>query len=323
MDVSVTSQPITAAVTGSTVSASVTSSSSTVSAGGGVGPVGAAGPTGSVGATGPANTLTIGTVTGGSSAAATITGTAPSQVLNLVLPKGDAGAAGAAGVQGPAGATGATGPQGPAGSAASATTSASDLTSGTLADARLSSAIATYAAMATAANQGSSAVDVFPRGEAGVLAVPVVSGTLWITFFTPTITTTVSSITMATGNTTAASGLTLARMGLYTFDGSTAALVARCASDTSLFAATATSYQRSFSTVGSFPSSYELVAGTRYGVAVLCTGTTMPNIAARAVGIGVSALSPRMSGSLNSQTDLPTSATISSSQQTQPFARLS
>ena len=46
MDVTTTSQPISATVTGSTVSASVTSSSSTVSAGGGVGPQGPAGTSG-------------------------------------------------------------------------------------------------------------------------------------------------------------------------------------------------------------------------------------------------------------------------------------
>ena len=50
------------------------------------------GPTGSTGSAGPANTLTIGTVTQGA-AAATITGTSPNQVLNLVLQKGDAGTA--------------------------------------------------------------------------------------------------------------------------------------------------------------------------------------------------------------------------------------
>jgi hypothetical protein len=53
-------------------------------------PTGERGPTGSPGAPGPANTLTIGTVNQGA-AAATITGTSPNQVLNLVLQKGDAG----------------------------------------------------------------------------------------------------------------------------------------------------------------------------------------------------------------------------------------
>lgn len=73
------------------------------------------GPQGPTGATGPANSLSIGTVVSGPSAAATITGTAPTQTLNLTLPKGDTGATGATGPQGPTGATGATGPQGPTG----------------------------------------------------------------------------------------------------------------------------------------------------------------------------------------------------------------
>ena len=79
------------------------------------GPQGGQGPTG---ATGPANVLSIGTVSGGTSAAATITGTTPAQVLNLVLPKGDTGATGAkgdTGAQGPKGDTGDTGPTGATG----------------------------------------------------------------------------------------------------------------------------------------------------------------------------------------------------------------
>ena len=61
------------------------------------------GEKGAKGDTGPANNLTIGTVTKGTEAAATITGSAPNQTLNLVLPKGDKGDKGATG------ATGATG----------------------------------------------------------------------------------------------------------------------------------------------------------------------------------------------------------------------
>lgn len=52
------------------------------------GPQGIQGPQGEVG---PANTLSIGTVEKGADAEATITGTAPNQTLNLVLPKGDKG----------------------------------------------------------------------------------------------------------------------------------------------------------------------------------------------------------------------------------------
>lgn len=61
---------------------------------------------------GPANSLAIGSVTtgaAGSSADATITGTAPSQTLNLTIPRGNTGA------------TGATGPQGATGAAATIT----------------------------------------------------------------------------------------------------------------------------------------------------------------------------------------------------------
>ncbi|WP_318761835.1 collagen-like domain-containing protein [Aminobacter niigataensis] len=71
---------------------------------GDTGDTGLKGDTGDVGATGPANSLAIGTVTGGAAAEATITGSAPSQTLNLVLPKGDTGDQGIQGIQGPPGA---------------------------------------------------------------------------------------------------------------------------------------------------------------------------------------------------------------------------
>lgn len=77
-----------------------------VGAAGAVGAVGATGATGATGPVGPANTLTIGTITTGATGTATITGTAPNQVLNLVLPLG---------AQGPTGPTGTAGPAGPAG----------------------------------------------------------------------------------------------------------------------------------------------------------------------------------------------------------------
>ncbi len=62
------------------------------------------GPMGIPGATGPANTLTIGNVTKGENASASIIGSAPNQILNLVLPKGD---------KGDKGDTGSIGPEGP------------------------------------------------------------------------------------------------------------------------------------------------------------------------------------------------------------------
>lgn len=61
---------------------------------GDTGATGPKGDTGTSGATGPANTLGIGTVStgaAGSNAAATISGSAPSQTLNLTIPRGNAG----------------------------------------------------------------------------------------------------------------------------------------------------------------------------------------------------------------------------------------
>ena len=58
------------------------------------GPQGNPGPKGDQGSTGPANTLSIGSVVKGDNASASITGEAPNQTLNLVLPKGDQGAKG-------------------------------------------------------------------------------------------------------------------------------------------------------------------------------------------------------------------------------------
>ena len=68
---------------------------------------------GETGPTGPANVLNIGTVTTaetGVSASATITGSSPTQTLNLTLPKGNTGSTGPQGVQGVQGVQGIAGP---------------------------------------------------------------------------------------------------------------------------------------------------------------------------------------------------------------------
>lgn len=94
-----------------TIDANISSgmSISSVGVGGPRGEKGDKGDKGDTGATGPANTLTIGTVTKGDEADATITGEAPNQTLNLTLPKGDKGD------KGDKGENGDTGPEGPQG----------------------------------------------------------------------------------------------------------------------------------------------------------------------------------------------------------------
>jgi hypothetical protein len=70
------------------------------------GPPGAPGAKGDTGDIGPANTLSIGTVTSGTTASVTVGGTAPNQSLSFVLPKGDKGDQGDQGIQGVQGNTG-------------------------------------------------------------------------------------------------------------------------------------------------------------------------------------------------------------------------
>jgi hypothetical protein len=202
-----------------------------------------------------------------------------------------------------------------------ATTSASDLVEGTLPDARLSSNVPTWATIATSQYQPSSTLDIYPRGEANSTGVAQNSGTIFFVYFTPSVSFTVSSITMVSGS-TAAAGLTLARMGIYTMDETTATLVARTASDTTLFTTTSTAYTRSLATAGGFPASYTLDAGSRYAVAVISVGTTAPLYSGRLMNAGISALSPRVNSSLASQSDLVGSTTTFSGAQGQPWARL-
>jgi hypothetical protein len=195
--------------------------------------------------------------------------------------------------------------------------SASDLSAGTLSDARLSNSIV------SAMGMSGSVVDVLPRLHCANTYQGLTSGIIFWTFFTPQKTITVDRITMATGSTASAS-LTLARMGLYTFDETTATLVARTASDTTLFNATASAFTKIFDTAGGYPASYQLVAGTRYGVAVICTGSTMPTMVCDVVNTAIGALTPRIFGYRTSQSDLLTTNTSFSIASSNPiWARLS
>jgi hypothetical protein len=325
-------------------------------AAGSVGPAGAS-ITGPTGATGAASTVTGPTGAAGPAGAASNitgpTGAAGSQgaASTVTGPTGVAGATGATGPQGPAAslvypsisdfpATGSStalylaedtsrlyqwespvyvevGVSG----GGTATTSASDLTSGTLADARLSANVVTNAAFLSRLSMPTTAVETFPRMAISFLTVT--SGNVLYSFFTPLTTVTVSQVTMLSGG-TAAAGLTLARMGLVTYDEATgtATLVAQTASDTSLFAATRTAYTRSFSTAGGFPATFTLNAGTRYGVALLCVGTTMPTIDGNAGLAEMSALTPRLSAIRTSQSDLSTT-TATNAQSQVLYARFS
>jgi len=201
--------------------------------------------------------------------------------------------------------------------------SAADLT-GTLSDARLSANVVLGSNLAASLNTydastSTTFVETIPRFS--VVSTYSVGNQTYFSFFTPSKTITVSKITFVSG--TASSGLTLCRFGLFTFDETTATLVARTDSDTTIFNNANTSYQRSFSTSGGYPATYTLTAGVRYGVASLQTGTTQASlhglIASNAV---VPQLLPRLTRYTSGQSDLAT-ATLTSGNQIIIYARLS
>ena len=167
-----------------------------------------------------------------------------------------------------------------------------------------------------------AAIDVAPRWDNQTATL--VSGTTYFTFFTPLKTLNLDEISVSSAG-TASAGATLVRFGLYTYDETTATLVAATASDTTIFSTRNTLYTRAFSTGGSLPANYTLQAGVRYGLAVLWIGTTAGN-AYVAYGFApgsVASLSPKLNGAVTSQTDLPATATPVTTYNTGLWGRLS
>lgn len=184
---------------------------------------------------------------------------------------------------------------------------ASQIATGTLADARLSGNVILAANISAQFHASQSSLDVFPRTFT-TSATATASGSVFFTYFTPAYALTVSQIAYGTSSGSTASGVTLCRFGLYTADSAGAVtLVARTASDTSITGGPAV-FTRTLSTTGGYPATYALTAGSRYAIAVICVATTAPrweNI--NHTNTVLSALSPRISAVLTSQSDLPTS----------------
>ena len=312
---------------------------------GATGAAGAKGDQGDTGPAGPAGPQGIQGVQGatGPAGAAGATGAQGPQgvagATGSVGPQGPAGATGATGPQGPAAslnypsitdfpATGSAsalyldestsrlyqwespvyvevGVSGGGGSGGAATTSASDLTSGTLPDARLSSSVLLASALAARQHQTTAFIDVVDRSVINS-AIPPVSNAAYWTFFTPVYTVTITQIAYAC--TTAAAGVTLCRYGLYTSDASgNATLVARTASDTTIFNANNTVFTRALDTTGGYPASYTLNAGTRYAVAMCLSASNTGAVSGVSCPGVIAALSPRFQGVRTGANDLLTS----------------
>lgn len=157
-------------------------------------------------------------------------------------------------------------------------------------------------------NLPSNAVDTSPRRFNNTATFQ--NQTMYFTFFTPLRTLSVSSISMASAGSSTTNATTV-RFGLYTFDGTTATMVARTANDPTIFSLSQTLYQRFFSTEGGYPSNYTLIKGQRYAVAVIVdaqlTGNAYVNDAS--VPNVLNILEPKMHGLHAGHLDLPSTNT--------------
>lgn len=178
---------------------------------------------------------------------------------------------------------------------------------GTIADARLPSSVVLASTLAGRQHQTTAVIDAIDRNFLTTTVAPV-SGAIYWTFFSPLISLTVSQIAYASFG--AASGVSLCRFGIYAVDGSgNVSLVARTASDTTIFAASNTVYTRSLDTTGGYPASYSLVAGTRYAVAMCIVASNTGTVSGSACPAVLGALSPRVQGVRTGASDLLASST--------------
>jgi len=104
---------------------------------------------------------------------------------------------------------------------------------------------------------------------------------------------------------------TLIRFGIYTRSGTTFTLVARTASDTTIFNANNTKYTRALDTTGGYPATYTLTAGVEYFVSLIQVATTGASIVAPTGRTGTAAntaTGPQFY-TQSTQSDLVTSST--------------
>lgn len=289
------------------------------------GSTGPTGPTGPIGPTGPTGAQGD-SITGPTGAPSTVTG-----------PTGPAGATGATGatgaastVTGPTGSTGATGPTGPTGATGAASTVTGptgstgptgptyvqnvttpilyDSGTKTLSFDQSANNTTNDTRYAKTVNVRSrfdflaTAIDVAPRYDNRTATFT--SGTIYWTFFSPLETISVSAVSVASGGTATSSATTI-KMGVYSYDETTATRLGYTSNDTTVFGTRNTIYTRNLNTT------VTLTAGTRYGIAVLVVATT-PGTGVLAFGnppAALNALAPTMRGYLVGQTDLPSSGT--------------
>jgi len=178
--------------------------------------------------------------------------------------------------------------------------------------------------------QPTTGLDIIPRYLSATGTRSLQNGFVELTVFVPNTNVTISNIiTVCTTAGTDTGGTTVRRLGLYTINQSTNAvtLVARTASDATLFTAAATTYTKALDTTGGYPASYTLLAGVAYAFGMIAynTGGTFAQPTVQGTSglqANLAALSPAICGRITGQTDLATSGTLVQSTTNGPWARL-
>ena len=132
-------------------------------------------------------------------------------------------------------------------------------------------------------------------------------------------------VTFATTGGTDTGGTTVRRMALFTVSGLSLTLVARTASDSTLWNTSNTLYTRALSTTGGYPSTYTLNAGTTYAFGMIAynTGGTFGQPTVSSGFTTTQTLQPYIALGLASQIEIPTTATtFATNQNNAVFARL-
>jgi hypothetical protein len=179
--------------------------------------------------------------------------------------------------------------------------------------------------------QPSAGLDIFPRMLASAARTSA-SNSIYLTTFIPMVATDVTNITTYASTGAADSGgTTVRRMALFTVDrtNTQVTMVARTASDSTLWNTTSAVYTRALSTVGGFPATYTLTAGQTYAVGCYTynTGGTYnaPTIIANpSINTAMNGLSPFIVGiATGASGDIPTTAlTVNTNAGNGPWARL-
>jgi hypothetical protein len=114
-----------------------------------------------------------------------------------------------------------------------------------------------------------------PRLMLGLVTTPA-SGTISHSRIIPHRDFTVTNIAFANGTT--ASVPTLIRFGIYTRSGTTFTLVARTASDTTIFNTGNTKFTRALDTTGGYPATYTMTRGNEYFISVIVLASSAPSL---------------------------------------------